>query len=374
MDELPRLPSLDELPTLAAARSDRGTNSLSYGLRLLGDGLSAGTIANARYKDASFVLTRVLEDAWRASVMSKFPLWGRNKAADEAHRFYPYSPSFLRMDKPRAEFAKMRDREKDPLTRSIHDAAVRFYDECIPLAKVILWAKAHAVKRAPPTAPPPEEALPQATREGRRIIRDALTTTLETVRADYRAQLLFRYIAIVEHLHAKRSEIDAKDAPNYGPQGLFFATFDALERDPVTRKASIRRRADWRRKTESFVDRSVQRTFDQFTQKNVEKLAAIIELKGNAVPQRQIIRATVKGSILETRMKFLFSDGSSFEVMNQIVEQHSPLGRSYVRFPTTFHEVHLADGSKLEQPSESTMKTVFVGLENESAEPTMPTP
>jgi hypothetical protein len=373
-DTPPKLPSIADLPTLAAARSEQGTNTLVYALKLLAEGLSAGSIANARYKDAYFILTRVLEDAWRDAVTSRFPFFGKNKAADEAHRKYPYSPTFLRMDKPRAEFAKMRDAERDPLTRSIHEAAVRFYDECLPLAKVVIWARAHAVKRQPaPPAEATEEALPQATREGRRIVREALQETLERVRAEYREELLDRYTAIVKQLYDKRDEIDPRDAMEYGPPGLFTRTFEIV-RERGARKGKIRRLDDWAKGVESLAESSVALTFRHFTEKNVEKLGAIIELKGNDVPERKIIDASVNGNVLVTRMTFTFSDGSSFEVMNQIVHQYSPLGRPFARFPTTFHDVRLADGSKLATPSELLMKTVFVGAGATPADENRPRP
>ncbi|MGY3582166.1 hypothetical protein ACVIGB_000909 [Bradyrhizobium sp. USDA 4341] len=374
-DEQPKLPSTSDLPTLVAARSQHGPNgSLVYGLKLLSDGLKAGAIANARYKDAYFVLTRVMEDAWKDAVISKFPFYGKNKAADEAHRKYPHSPTFLRWEKPRAEFARMRDTEADPLTRSIHEAAVRFYDECLPLAKVVVWARAHAVKRQP--APPPEtpeEALPQATREGRRIVREVLAETLEGVRAEYREELLDQYVGIVKRLYSKRDEIDPKDAIEWGPPGLFSRTFEIV-RQPGARKSKIRRRDDWQEAVAAYTESQVALTFRRFIEKNVEKLGAIIELKGNDIPKRKIIDASVRGNILVTRMTFTFVDGSSFEVMNQIVHQYSPLGRPFVRFPTTFHDVRLADGSKLATPSEALMKTVFVGAEAPADDNNPPAP
>ena len=371
-DKKPKLPSIEDLPTLATARRDRGPNSLIYGLKLLGDGLAAGSIANARYKDAYFVLTRVLEDAWEEAVKSKFPLSGKNKAADEARYKYPYSPTFLRMEKPRAEFARMRDAEQDPLTRSIHDAAVKFYDECIPLARVVIWARAHAVKRAPAPPPPPEDALPQATQRSRQLVRQALSETLETVRAQYRETLLDRHIAAVAFIEKKLADIKLSEAPEYGPQGLFFAAFDTVK-DEAGKPTAVRRK-DWLAAVDSLVDRSVAMTFRQFIEKNVEKLSAIVELKGGEPPERRLIDASVSGGVLETRMAFTFSDKSSFEVLNQIVEQYSPLGRPYLRFPTTFHDVRLADGQKLSQPSESAMKTVFVESGAEDDGPSAPAP
>lgn len=368
----PNLPEIKDLPTLAGAREDR--RNLEWAMKLLAEGLAAGEIANARYKDAYFVLGRLLEDAWRATVMVKFPRFGVNDAADEAHRKYPFSPTFLRMEKPRADFAKMRDAEKDPKVRAIHDAAVEFYDECIPLSKVVLWARAHAVKRTAAPPPPPEDALPQATQRSRQLVRQFLSETLETVRAQYRNELIDRHIAAVDFIEKRLSSIELRDASDYGPQGLFFAAFDTF-RDAAGKPAA-RRRADWREAVDRLVDRSVTITFRQFVEKNVEKLSAIVELKGGEPPERRLISATVSGGVLETRMSFVFPDSSSFEVMNQIVEQYSPLGRPYLRFPTTFHDVKFSDGSRLTQPSEAAMKTTFVGKEPDpdEEEPQAPSP
>lgn len=372
-DDRPSHPSISDFPTLAAARS--GTDSLEYGLKLIGEGLKAGSIANARYKDAYFVLTRVMEDAWRAAVMDRFPLYGKIPAADEAREKYPYAPTFLRMEKPRAAFVAMRDAEKDARVRAIHEAAVRFYDECMPLANVVLWARAHAVKRPPPAPAPAEETRPRATQEGRRVVREALAETLETVRAEYRADLLERCLDSVSFIERKLlgGEIKLAQASEYGFQGLFVTAFETFT-DSSTGKPAARRRDDWNEAVERFVDRSVTGTFRQFTEKNVEKLGAIIELKGGRAPDRKLIDASVRGGVLETRIVFSFEDGSSFEVKNQIVEQYSALGRPYVRFPTTFHDVRLHDGSALTQPSESLMKTAFVGLEKQDEEPTAPSP
>jgi hypothetical protein len=58
-------------------------------------------------------------------------------------------------------------------------------------------------------------------------------------------------------------------------------------------------------------------------------------------------------------MKVSFADGSEFTVRNKVITNTSSAGKWFYQYPTTFHDVKLADGSKLEAPSEEKMVKVF---------------
>lgn len=64
---------------------------------------------------------------------------------------------------------------------------------------------------------------------------------------------------------------------------------------------------------------------------------------------------------LRGTLRFFFTDGSSFVVQNSVVWSHSIYGKAFNRFPLTFHDVIMPDGSKMPRPSEERMNTVFVG-------------
>ena len=64
---------------------------------------------------------------------------------------------------------------------------------------------------------------------------------------------------------------------------------------------------------------------------------------------------------------FNFEDGSKFTINNQIVSKVSNLGTYFYTYPTTFHNAHLPDGSRIAQPSEYSVKKAFNDYPNQKA-------
>ena len=101
----------------------------------------------------------------------------------------------------------------------------------------------------------------------------------------------------------------------------------------------------------------------RFLHKAVLKLSHIVELKGNLdqihpLPTRPIQIHQGTGTI-ECGFKFTFGDGSEFTVVNKVVVKSSYTGKAFEQFPTTFHDVKLADGKPMKQPSEEKMVKEF---------------
>jgi len=96
-------------------------------------------------------------------------------------------------------------------------------------------------------------------------------------------------------------------------------------------------------------------TVAEFAVKMIKKLESIVESKGN------LTAIEVHGSgVLTNVLKFVFADGSSFQVFNDIVVACSNRGVVFNRFPTTFRDVVLPDGSRMKSPSEAKVKKTFV--------------
>jgi hypothetical protein len=98
---------------------------------------------------------------------------------------------------------------------------------------------------------------------------------------------------------------------------------------------------------------------EDFVYKNLEKIASIVEAKGNyntgKVISREINLAGLTGTL-----SFDFKDGSSFVVQNSVVWVENSYGTQFNRFPLTFHNVMMAGGKKMGRPSEQRMNEVFV--------------
>lgn len=97
----------------------------------------------------------------------------------------------------------------------------------------------------------------------------------------------------------------------------------------------------------------VDSVIEAFQQKNISKLYAIIDQKKNMSSSRIQSLGSGRGYI-EGSMIFTFDDGSQFNVHNQIVTVWGR-GSPFNRFPTTFHDVKMPDGTFYKMRSEEWM-------------------
>lgn len=101
----------------------------------------------------------------------------------------------------------------------------------------------------------------------------------------------------------------------------------------------------------------------QFLYKNIRKLSQIVELKGNLskieVLPAKPVKVRAGSGTLEAGFVFSFDDGSRFTVVNKIVTKYTETGKPFEQFPTTFHDVLKADGTKMKFPSEEKMVKEF---------------
>lgn len=102
----------------------------------------------------------------------------------------------------------------------------------------------------------------------------------------------------------------------------------------------------------SKVDTDERNMFEAFIQKQTEKVATIIKARGLQV------KGHVRGS-LECEINFVLADGSKFDMTCQIVWKTSVLGKLFWQFPTTFHNVYMADGTAVATPSEAKLKKIL---------------
>lgn len=108
---------------------------------------------------------------------------------------------------------------------------------------------------------------------------------------------------------------------------------------------------------EKIAKREAENMKEAFLMKNVDKLANILEKKGElkGKPKHTSYR---KGDFFGS-MRVEFKDGSGFTVVNKVVTKVNFHGTWFHQFPTTFHNVVMPDGSKMKQPSEKRMIEVF---------------
>lgn len=329
------------------------------GLEMLRTGLQAGEIANARYNDAKHYLSRAVEDAWRYWFYDQWPHGVTEGMGWEFS--WKNTPSYVgiadiaRLPKKMDVLRKMEITNKQAL-KAI-ESGERLAKEMTPIHEAFAWLKTRCVKlKRTKDAVSPEEILPQATLAARKLVHDVMATALEQIRSDYLA-----YMKVLVCRQAERfgDEIKREDRESlaYANPRMIAAAFESVSGGS---NVLYRRRRDAKSSLEKLAEKLVEEVFRGFLTKNVEKIAAIVELKGSENPGIELKQAEVQGQSLVTAMEFTFADGSSFEARNSIVHQYSGHGKPYVRFPTTFHNVVMANGDAMKTPSEEEMKTTFV--------------
>ena len=68
--------------------------------------------------------------------------------------------------------------------------------------------------------------------------------------------------------------------------------------------------------------------------------------------------STVGGNLVG-HIRVDLTNGSGFTMQFSIVHAFSNKGKYFQRFPTTFHNVVLSDGTEMKKPSEAKMKREF---------------
>ena len=105
--------------------------------------------------------------------------------------------------------------------------------------------------------------------------------------------------------------------------------------------------------------RQAEQICSDFIAKNLAKLAPIIKASGDCQDMRTIGR-NMRPDCMEGRIRISFRDGSGFEARSQGVMSESCHGKSFMRYPLTFHDVVMADGTSMNRPSEKKMNTLFI--------------
>jgi hypothetical protein len=94
--------------------------------------------------------------------------------------------------------------------------------------------------------------------------------------------------------------------------------------------------------------------FEAFVSKNLAKLSGLMGEGSELLTVFGKLNAGLTGY-----MNFELVDGRAFDMSFSVVTKVSSKGHWFQQFPTRFHNVILADGSKMKTPSEAKMKKEF---------------
>ena len=128
----------------------------------------------------------------------------------------------------------------------------------------------------------------------------------------------------------------------------------------------------WKPKGKEIIaERSAKMAEDicqSYIEKNMTKLAPIVEARGDYAGM-QIIGRDVNPGAMTGHLRISFEDGAQFDARSQAVMSFSQYGTPFMRYPLTFHDVKLGDGSLMSRPSEQKMNEEFARVASDAPSP-----
>lgn len=357
--------TLDQFPLLTAAFGNRA-KYLEQALVAINDGLAKGSIPNPVYaNDVKPVVANAIEAGWR-KVQEVYLVRGRGNpdAYPDAVRDLCY------YSHPQAHTIPGLLGKIEKLPKSdVVDAAIAYLREIAPLGRAVVTLKDMAVKRQPkPDAEVERKAkydAPRVAGTAVGIVKDILTKITDDAYGELVKALIKRHNRIIDiyidlsektkdlRFNQKYNDPDYKALRAIEKEDGSDFLYDALDSRTLQRKPG----AD--EVIEKAATRQADQTREHFIYKNLDKIASILDAKGNFKDAKLLDRKVLSG--LEGTIRMEFTDGSRFTVKNAVVYVVNSHGTRFNRFPLTFHDVVMPDGSKMKAPSEERMNTVFVG-------------
>lgn len=336
-------------PSLLAAMTERHLEKFNVLLPILNNALEIKEIYNVDFKEAKDLLNRAIEQAGsnlvKKEYLNKYQGVDSPEGASEAY-YAQWSlhllPSVVK------KLSKFKDDE-------IVQKALALAAELMPLSVIMKELKPYIIKgRKPnPNAKKTEVYVPPpSARADIKQVSDTLIELTAGIREELFTQSFGRIELFVTDFQAKKRDnprltirdIRSPEAVMYIQRLLDFRT---SERVP-----------DYEELKNKMAQQSADDMIEGFIFKNTKKLSSIVGKKGN-LKDILILQAGARNGTIEGRLKITFDDSSEFQVDSKVVYSYSTHGTTFMRYPTTFHNIIMSDGSKL-RPSEKNMNEIFV--------------
>ncbi len=354
--------SLSDFPIISNNISNRHKEYLNRSIATINEALAKKYIANPVFKDTKDSLNRVVEDASQKFIGDKYTNAG--KWEDLPELIQHDLPSWVSgLSNVNAALKKIEKFQKTITHKALDDSKAMLL-EAMKLVNVVAVLKEYNVKIKRRT---PEEREEDSKRDfAARVshidvkkIYDLLTEITKEVRAKVLEAKLDMVTRLFENWKAQYDPKNSKTDP-YN----FFGAFNYFGYLIVSKCVTIQNgrtyvvlpdyREILKKEAISLTDEMLQ----MFIVKNTKKLSAIATAKNN-LKDVNIVKSETARGVVEGTLHLSFNDGSHFTVDNKVVQTFSKYGKPFYRFPTTFHNVVMPDGSKMKGVSEESMNEVF---------------
>jgi hypothetical protein len=309
----------------------------------IADYIDKGELPNAELADLRSALGRAIENGYKKLVSSHIDFQTTPPPPKFIEEIY-YSvnkdlhtifSSEKKIDKIRKQFPEMLD-------HPINQGLITWLNEAKPLAEVGQFLKEHAVKRAVKSEEERKAEAkyvpPMADKGAEKLVKDALTKIAEESYEGIKNYLTSTRIRSFERAIEKSEADPTNKERNLTPLDKVMLVKYATRNDrrlpytPYPNKQTVIQTIT------NDSERDASDIREQFVVKNLRKIASIIDKKGGLTEVKEIGRKLDIGG-LEGRLRFSFSDGSSFEANNSVVHVQNEHGTQFQRYPLTFHNI-----------------------------------
>lgn len=379
-DTRPTVPRTDDLPALSAVLG-ADVHRVAHALDRLADAVWRQRIKPQALADIRHDLQFPLESAWEAVLDGAFPRRATSHAQARAHDALSLDGlhGAARVGKA-LDALEEEGREGAPVPGL---AKVRkAYAELDSVARPYAWISGRTGKPGKPGVVgsdipvPAEPTLPPATMRAQAQVREAMASAMAGLREGFVGELLKaceRDAAALEEASAGLRGLreamggaaqrdwprEARDAAAVHGMAIVRASRfgEALvARDP--HRSTTERHPNGAARARGFCEREADDAMRLCVERNVEKLASVVESMGGAEIVLRSARIGLDG--VTTEFSVAFPGRGGFRYTNSIVRGETREGTGYTQFPARFHDVVRPDGTRLRGPSEAAVRKAFV--------------
>ena len=379
---------VQDYPRIYATLKPREAEHFARALDALERAREQNFIPNARYNEAKSAMTRAVERAWNTLVNMPFS-YNRDYPADSAEREGLYAL----ISPPAPHRMNVVQRHLDALPAGEAASTITsVMGEFAPLMGLIAHGKSVAVKKAAAqdapsftetySAPAASGTAMAAVLAELQSVTAAARSHLADMIANQSRRLVAHYLDWVRERRGRQSAFDlqpyaycrwiSQGRPSDPYLRSLLEAVTVVKRDGHGGLTAIE-------KTEAkeVISTRAQRLADEmsqaFIERNLAKLASIVDRKGNFSGIEQLSR-NLSPAGMQGTLRVQFEDGSTFTAQTSVVWSISVLGKPFTRYPVTFHDVMLPDGEQMRDPSEARMNEIFARAQLLPGEDNLPTP
>jgi len=320
---------------------------------------SGEKIPNPQFQKIKTDVSRAFDIATNSTKLkgaNEFTVWGLQKQDGETEEYkYSFPNSVLHVAGYLKRTKKQLKRTiKSPNATKLVKAAMTACEPWVEIAEKLKAMKNDVVKRqvgvgtkksAIPTGVLNKEIEQELEKIGKGFAKE-----LEENFEDHFNRLITQYQADAKRKGSTSTYDLYKSKENYHLNKILSNFLDSEYGPNGHYVYSVKK--DYKSIVDKMAKQSAKEAVEGFVLKMKMKLSVIVGSRG--------IGVDVSGNSNRNTISFEFEDSSKFTVQNSIVLSYSVYGKPFYRYPTTFHNVILPNGKKLNSPSEAKIKKEFV--------------